>query len=59
MQNFKFGMTENIYKSVMDSNKNQLIERSKLLQKEIDLGILEGIRYNKELELINSTINRL
>lgn len=59
MTNYKFGMTDIVYKSIMGCNKKQLLERSCLLQKEIDSGILKGIGYSKELELINATINQL
>jgi len=59
MRDYKFGMTENVYKSIMESKRNQLVERSKLLQSEIDLGLVVGVSYTKELELINSTIDSL
>jgi len=59
MRTYKFGMTQRVFESIMESSKEQLIKRSKLLKKEIDLGLLVGIKWSKELELINSTIKSL
>jgi len=59
MRNYKFGMTQRVFESIMESSREQLIKRSKLLKKEIDLGLLVGIKWSKELELINSTIKSL
>ena len=59
MRNYKFGMTQRVFESIMESSKEQLIKRSELLKKEIDLGLLVGIKWSKELELINSTIKSL
>ena len=59
MRNYKFGMTQRVFYSIMESSKEQLIKRSELLKKEIDLGLLVGMKWSKELELINSTIKSL
>ena len=59
MRNYKFGMTKRVFESIMESSKEQLIKRSELLKREIDLGLLVGIKWSKELELINSTIKSL
>ena len=59
MRNYKFGMTQRVFESIMESSKEQLIKRSELLKREIDLGLLVGIKWSKELELIDSTIKSL
>ena len=59
MRNYKFGMTQRVFESIMESSKEQLIKRSELLKKEIDLGLFVGMKWSKELELINSTIKSL
>lgn len=59
MRTLKFGIEQQVFESIQACSLEQLSKWKKDLERELSQGLLKGIKYQKELELINARFNSM